>query len=310
MQTWQDYLDAEREDRQRVDFKMIYVDMTGDLMAGLLLSQLVYWHLPDRSGLPKMRIQHHGAFWVAKSRHEWWDEIRMSPKQVDRAIDILVEKGLVEKCLYQFNGAPTTHLRIIPETFMARYNELKGKDLENPFLPKGEIDQGVTSISPTGENDVPQKVKSSITEITTETTAETTPPPPAKTPAPRPSKAPNGAARKARRRVAKPTKEKLSPEQEQVRNRLMHVFLEYSEAPPPTSYAQRNRVWHPPLEEIAKRCDWDGDAAAQLVKDAIAQMNKKGLEMKCPASILTVALGIKRRNGNAADGFEDAWREL
>jgi len=129
--------------------------------------------------------------------------------------------------------------------------------------------------------------------------------PPAKNPASRPSKAPNGAARTTRRRVAKPTKEKLSPEQEQVRNRLMHVFLEYSEAPPPTSYAQRNKLWHPPLEEIARRCDWDGDAAAELVKDAIAHMNKKGLEMKCPASILTAALGIKRRRAN---DFDDAWR--
>ena len=90
----------------------------------------------------------------------------------------------------------------------------------------------------------------------------------------------------------------------------MHVFLEYSEAPPPTSYAQRNKVWHPPLEEIARRCNWDGDAAAQLIRDAVAHMNKQGLHMSCPASILTVAIGIKRRSRGEVDDFKGAWREL
>lgn len=165
-----------------------------------------------------------------------------------------------------------------------------------------------TSGSATGGKpvDIPiTDVPSTESPITESPTTDT--PPPAKNPAPSTG---DGSKNRSRRGKGKTGGGKLDKEQEQVRNRLMHVFLEYSEAPPPTSYAQRNKVWHPPLEEIARRCDWDGDAAAQLVKDAIAQMDKKGLEMKCPASILTVALGIKRRNGSAADGFEDAWREL
>ena len=32
---WADYAAVERQDHNRVSFKMIYVDMTGDLIAGL-----------------------------------------------------------------------------------------------------------------------------------------------------------------------------------------------------------------------------------------------------------------------------------
>jgi hypothetical protein len=40
-----------------VDFKRIYVDMAGDLVTGLMLSQLVYWCLlPDGKGESKLRV--------------------------------------------------------------------------------------------------------------------------------------------------------------------------------------------------------------------------------------------------------------
>ena len=45
---WNEYIAVEKQDHERVNFKMVYVDMAGDLMAGLLLSQIVYWNSPDK----------------------------------------------------------------------------------------------------------------------------------------------------------------------------------------------------------------------------------------------------------------------
>jgi hypothetical protein len=113
-----EFLSWEKTCRDTVDFKRIYVDMAGDLVAGLMLSQLVYWCLlPDEKGNSRLRVCRDGHKWVAKSRSAWWDEIRLSPKQADRAIKILVSAGLVVRKNSLFNGKRTTHLRIDWEAF-------------------------------------------------------------------------------------------------------------------------------------------------------------------------------------------------
>ncbi|MGR5866411.1 hypothetical protein ACT7DZ_28635 [Bacillus cereus] len=63
-----------------------YVDITGDLIAGILLGQIVYWYLPNEQGKSKLKVKKNGEFWLAKSREDWGDEIRITPKQYDRAI--------------------------------------------------------------------------------------------------------------------------------------------------------------------------------------------------------------------------------
>jgi len=146
------FLAWEATTRDTIDFKTIYVDMTGDLIAGLLLSQIVYWHLPNRNGASKLRVKKGGKLWVAKKRTDWWDEIRITAYQYDRASQILKDKGLVEIELYRFNGSPTHHIRLIRETFLAVFR------------------QNLKSISDCDEN--PIEVESNII---TETTAKTAP---------------------------------------------------------------------------------------------------------------------------------------
>jgi len=43
-----EFLSWELTTRDTIDFKKIYVDIAGDLIAGLLLSQIIYWHLPSK----------------------------------------------------------------------------------------------------------------------------------------------------------------------------------------------------------------------------------------------------------------------
>lgn len=167
--SWADHQHAVHESRQRVDFEMLYVDMAGgDLIAGLMLAQIDYWHSLDRNGRTRLRVRKDGHLWLAKARHEWWDEIRISPKQADRAIEVLVGLGLIEKKVFRFAGSPTVHIRILPDAFMAAYNQIINRPEENPYAPKGE-----NGYSPKVEIESDQRAES-LTEITPETTAETT----------------------------------------------------------------------------------------------------------------------------------------
>jgi hypothetical protein len=160
------FLQWERASRDTIDVKKIYIDMAGDLVAGIVLSQLVYWYLPDKQGKSKIRIKKDGTQWIAKARHDWWDECRITPKQIDRAYKILEAKGLIETRTYRFNGAPTKHVRIIHGAFIQAWGSHIATPMVNPFLPNGG-----NPISPNGKNELPETVKT-ITETTAETTAE------------------------------------------------------------------------------------------------------------------------------------------
>ena len=143
------FLSWEKTTRDTIDFKCIYVDMAGDLVSGLLLSQIVYWNLPSQAGQTKLRVKKDGHLWLAKNRDDWWEEIRITPKQVDRAIKILSDKGLVVYENSLFAGKRTPFIRIDSDGFMAAWNtqtEIRGEDR---YLPLGNIgvDQRVTPIT-------------------------------------------------------------------------------------------------------------------------------------------------------------------
>ncbi len=167
---WSAFLLWETASRETVDFKTIYVDMADDLIAGLLLSQIVYWYLPGKDGRSKLRVCHDSYYWIAKSRGAWWDEIRITPKQVDRALKILVERGIIVTHIYKFNRAPTIHIRINEEGFLKAWNQalsdIAQRSISNS--PKGQ-----QPFSPNMQMDFTEREKS-ITETTTEITTEIT----------------------------------------------------------------------------------------------------------------------------------------
>jgi hypothetical protein len=85
----------------------LYIDLTGDLNAALLLSQCVFWS--DKS---KRRDG-----WFYKSHGEWLDEICLSPYQVRRATKKIAP--WVDVKLKKANGAPTRHYRVRMEALEA-----------------------------------------------------------------------------------------------------------------------------------------------------------------------------------------------
>ncbi len=177
MQTWQDFLSWEQSSRQTIDFKTIYVDVTGDLIAGLMLSQIVYWHLPNKRGQSRLSVVHDQKAWLARSDSEWFDEIRITKEQARRARQILAEKALIETHVYKFNGVPTTHIRINQNALMVLLkkqsqshlgSDTNGNVLEHKSTCAGtQMEMGCS----TNGNVLEHK---SLTETTTEITSETT----------------------------------------------------------------------------------------------------------------------------------------
>lgn len=175
----------ERSSRDSLDVKRVYIDMAGDLVAGVVLSQIVYWHLPSRDGTPRLQVEREGKLWLAKGREEWWDECRISPKQADRALEVLEGRGLIEVGLFKFGRAPRKHIRILHDAFLRAWKaEVEGPsgggDGEGGSAGSVFHQRSKTMISTKGQNrlsrkgkiqDFPQRVKSLDTETTTETTA-------------------------------------------------------------------------------------------------------------------------------------------
>jgi hypothetical protein len=193
MSSFERFLLWERSSRDTIEVKRVYVDMAGDLIAGVVLSQIVYWHLPTKEGNARLQVEREGKLWLAKGRTQWWDECRISPKQADRALDILQEKGLIQTRLFKFAGAPMRHIRIDQEEFLKTWEahlqaqeDNKGQEKKasrDGFSPKVKMDfpQRSKSNSPKGQNGILPLGKmnftesdNSFTETTTEITTETT----------------------------------------------------------------------------------------------------------------------------------------
>lgn len=165
-----------------------YIDIAGGLVEGTLLGQIMYWFSPDKNGTIRAQIKKDGEYWIAKKRSDWWDEIRISEKQYDRAVKNLLDKNLIVVARYKFGGIPTTHLRPNYEEICKQLDEylytisskgnaqisaqnVSDEKMElpqkvNPNLPKGK-----NGTSPKGKLEVTERV-TSITEHTTENTTE------------------------------------------------------------------------------------------------------------------------------------------
>jgi DnaD/phage-associated family protein len=125
----------ESASRDVISTKKAYIDAAGgDVLAGIALSELVFWHLPNKDGDTKLRVKHDGFFWVAVRRSDWWERCRITARQADKAINLLVELGIVVKDIFKFNGEPTVHIRIVEDVFLKAWENAVRVPLANPIL--------------------------------------------------------------------------------------------------------------------------------------------------------------------------------
>jgi hypothetical protein len=94
----------------------VFIDLTGDHLAALLLSQILYWS--DKTDNPDG--------WFYKTADEWQAEIGMSGYQVRRAATILAKFGVVTE-VHKVKTTPKMHYRID----MSLFTDLILKFLEN-----------------------------------------------------------------------------------------------------------------------------------------------------------------------------------
>jgi hypothetical protein len=174
--TKDEFLFWEDKSRDTIDIKCIYIDIAGDIVTGLLLSQIIYWNLPSKEGKSKLRVRIDGELYLAKKRTDWYDECRITAKQYDRSIKVLEEKGLVTLVLKKFDGSPTTHIKLNFDVLIQAVKT--GGKLEFPQRVKTESESEETGgkleftekgISPKGKNQFDQRGKS-LTETTSEIT--------------------------------------------------------------------------------------------------------------------------------------------
>ncbi|MGF7396160.1 hypothetical protein PQ692_10315 [Thermoanaerobacterium thermosaccharolyticum] len=157
--TKEEFFQYEKTSKDSVDLKRIYIDIAGDIVTGVLLSQIIFYYLPDNKGKTKLRVMHDNELWLAKTREEWWEECRISPKQFDRSIKILEDKQLVITKTIKFNGSPVKHIRLNLDILIEqielfdkmkndknidykKWIKSKSSNLpkeENGFSPKGDI---------------------------------------------------------------------------------------------------------------------------------------------------------------------------
>lgn len=185
-----EFLYWEKKSLDCVDFKKIYVDIADDLIAGLILSDIIYWYLSDKTGKKnKLRVFHDGKYWIARSYKDWWNRVRITEAQAERGIRILVEKGIIEKHVYKFNGDPTCHIRLNKEKFIELFEQIRQREEEeekNEFIENQDcqVDSEIlekpnnestiiSSKSPSTENNFALD-KSPLTETSSEITSKNT----------------------------------------------------------------------------------------------------------------------------------------
>ncbi|CAH1211639.1 hypothetical protein PAECIP111892_03613 [Paenibacillus auburnensis] len=147
MNNRKDFLRWESTTMDTVDFKRIYVDMAnGDLLAGLFLSQIVFWYLPDQFGKSKLRVSKKGHYWIAKSTEDWKKELRFSRSNLDTVLRKLTDLSIIEEKIFKFNGAPTKHIRLIEGNFLKSWeialsnSEYKDESI-TPMLNLPEVEK-------------------------------------------------------------------------------------------------------------------------------------------------------------------------
>lgn len=119
------------------------VDVAGDLVAGVLLSQVAYWFGWDRKGRDRLTVERDGHRWLAKSYAAWWEECRVTEDQARRAMKAMADRGLIETRVWKFNGTPTIHVRLLPDAVEDALELLDPtRDDPESIREDGQVDSG------------------------------------------------------------------------------------------------------------------------------------------------------------------------
>jgi hypothetical protein len=100
------------------DYKVAYSIVAGSVESGVLLSQILYWAMPSRTGRRKITIFRDNRYWIAKNKAGWMKEVGLSRKKFDAAIRLLLARELVEVATYHFKKVRCLHISLNYSKFL------------------------------------------------------------------------------------------------------------------------------------------------------------------------------------------------
>lgn len=241
----------------------------GDVIAGLLLSQIVYWNLPGSNGRSKLRVEKEDYYWLAKTYEEIWEEVRLKEDRARRAYKKLEQLGLIRKHIWKFNGAPTVHVRI----YWLGFLDALESNLQNK--PDDSIDRK-SHTAGNESHESPELLTESTTESTSEITLEIT----------------KGLACVAEATQAPPNtfKSLFIDEMEIYFSQLIGINR-------PVRLTQEDQneadfLWAEPLRRIADVVDFCTEDAISLISEAFDRLKLEGHTIENPRNVLGLALAI------------------
>lgn len=164
------YLHSDAAANDSIALKRAYIDMCdGNLYDAVMLSQIVYWHTPNKKRESRLKVFRDGFYWLAKRYEDWHEECRIDTATARKCIDRLIKRGLLIKKIYHFEDKPTVHIRINPEGFEAALRRL--------YDTTGQITPNRPDVAHANDTSGQMEVirgSSSYNESSTETTTETT----------------------------------------------------------------------------------------------------------------------------------------
>lgn len=107
-----------------ISFRKSYVDITDSLIAGMMLNEIIFWHLPNReTGQSKLRVIHEDKEWLAISKVDWYNRARITSSQARTGENRLIELGFINVRVFKFNGVPTTHYSLNWDFFLNTFEQ-------------------------------------------------------------------------------------------------------------------------------------------------------------------------------------------
>jgi hypothetical protein len=110
--------------QQPIEIRLDLVKVGGDVIVGILLSRIVFWHEPKGIRRSTRHVFRDGVLWIAKTQAEWMAECHISRKQYRRAITVLKKKGLVEVRVMKFDGVTMIHTRLLRDNLQTQLNQV------------------------------------------------------------------------------------------------------------------------------------------------------------------------------------------
>ena len=267
-----------------VAYDPIYTDMAGDVLAGLVLSQICFWHRASKeTGKTKLRVAKDGRLWAAISVKEMQGYTHMTPSQITRCYNLLAKKNLILKKVWRFAGTPTTHISLNWPVFKAEMarceqelvqdvpvEDIAIDDAELPAVePKIILSSSADGFAPERKSDLSPSSNHYIDSTKTTT--------------------------KRRRPVdASPS---VRDQQNAVRKAVSEHFQQLTNLKPTGNAKSLGRLWWSPIREICELTEWNEQRACAIVSDVVKSL--AGLTISDPNSILKTARATVAQQGNS-----------